>query len=225
MHALPGYEGRANMNIILSGTKEIIFDTATELFASDGYDAVGIREIAAKAKVNEATIYYYFTSKNHILDTIYDYYLDHFYENRIPFSRMKKLMETADASEIILGLFYTFNDGDEKKAKRMLLTARIIYMRIFHDKRANHIFNAVMSASGYDFVQDVLKYGVAIGRIRKNFDIETFSKMLVDSLNILALKGFAGSKSTEETVPDYSIRFLKLLAGILPLSPPRWNNF
>ena len=40
-----------------------VFDAAAEEFALRGYDAAGVDRIAARARVNKATIYYYFGSK------------------------------------------------------------------------------------------------------------------------------------------------------------------
>jgi len=51
-------------------TKELILNTATELFAIHGYDGLRVDEIASKAQVNKATIYYHFKDKNFIFETI-----------------------------------------------------------------------------------------------------------------------------------------------------------
>ena len=45
-------------------TEKIILDTATELFGERGKDGVGTAEIAKKAGVNKAMIFYYFDSKD-----------------------------------------------------------------------------------------------------------------------------------------------------------------
>jgi len=50
--------------------KQRILDTATALFAQKGYSAIGVREIAAEAKVNIAMISYYFDGKAGILKEV-----------------------------------------------------------------------------------------------------------------------------------------------------------
>jgi TetR/AcrR family transcriptional regulator, regulator of cefoperazone and chloramphenicol sensitivity len=45
-------------------TRERILKTATRLFAERGYDAISIRTLAAKARVNQAAINYHFKSKD-----------------------------------------------------------------------------------------------------------------------------------------------------------------
>jgi len=51
-------------------TKEKILRTSVELFSSKGFDSTSVDEIARKAGVNKALIYYYFKSKEDILDQI-----------------------------------------------------------------------------------------------------------------------------------------------------------
>lgn len=50
--------------------KEDILAAAETLFAHHGYDGASVDEIAAAAQVNKATIYYYFKSKQAILDNL-----------------------------------------------------------------------------------------------------------------------------------------------------------
>jgi len=52
------------------GTREKILNVATKLFARKGFDGARVDEIAKKAKVNKALIYYYFKSKEEILEEI-----------------------------------------------------------------------------------------------------------------------------------------------------------
>lgn len=53
-------------------SKVKILKTAAKLFARKGFDGARVEEIAKKAKVNKALIYYYFKSKKAILDELLD---------------------------------------------------------------------------------------------------------------------------------------------------------
>lgn len=55
-----------------SEAKERIIAAATELFSQKGYDATRVSDIASAANVNKALIYYYFQSKQDILDFMVD---------------------------------------------------------------------------------------------------------------------------------------------------------
>jgi TetR/AcrR family transcriptional regulator len=49
---------------------------ALKLFASRGYDAVGVQEIANKARITKPTLYYYYGSKSGLLEAILKEYGD-----------------------------------------------------------------------------------------------------------------------------------------------------
>lgn len=51
-------------------TKARILTVAEEIFAKAGFDGARVDDIATKAGVNKALIYYYFKSKNELLETL-----------------------------------------------------------------------------------------------------------------------------------------------------------
>ena len=53
-----------------SEKREKILKSAARLFAKNGYEKVTMEEIATKLKLNKATLYYYFKSKDEIFFTI-----------------------------------------------------------------------------------------------------------------------------------------------------------
>lgn len=135
-------------------------------------------------------------SKEEILSTIYDYYEEHLLDNRIPLENFKSILETGDAEEITNLMFYTFEDSDQKKYMRMVLITKIIYMRLFQDKRAEEIFNKNNKINS-QYVIELLKYTENIGRLDKDFDKEIFADVLISSLEIYGMKAFIE--------PDYTV--------------------
>ena len=53
-------------------TRELILATALRLFREHGYDATTMRAIAAEAGVSVGNAYYYFDSKEHLIQAFYD---------------------------------------------------------------------------------------------------------------------------------------------------------
>jgi len=51
-------------------TKQLILDTALELFSQRGYSSVSIRDISGKIGIKESTIYYHFKNKQDIFDVL-----------------------------------------------------------------------------------------------------------------------------------------------------------
>lgn len=50
--------------------KQLIMDTALELFAQNGYDTTSIKQIAKKAGISKGLMYNYFQSKEELVETI-----------------------------------------------------------------------------------------------------------------------------------------------------------
>lgn len=51
-------------------TRERILKVAEELFSRKGFDGTGLEEIAARARINKATIYYHFKNKKEIMKAL-----------------------------------------------------------------------------------------------------------------------------------------------------------
>lgn len=54
----------------MKSNREKILDNALTLFASRGYDGVGVQEVADAAGVQKPTLYHYFGNKNGLLQTL-----------------------------------------------------------------------------------------------------------------------------------------------------------
>lgn len=73
--------------------KEKILKVATSLFAKKGFDAATVDEIAEKAKVNKALIYYYFKNKDDLLTKIFDNFM---VESLTQFQGLFRTMESKE---------------------------------------------------------------------------------------------------------------------------------
>ncbi len=102
--ALPGATGEMT-------TKDRILDVAIDLFAQKGFDAVSLREIAEAAGVRKATLYYYFTTKDEILEKILEYVSERWNQ-----SKVGKWSDSDDAETQILamGLDGFFGHGQRR---------------------------------------------------------------------------------------------------------------
>jgi len=192
----------------LSGTKEQIFDVFLELTSSLGYENVSVRDITKKVGIKPASMYSHFENKGKLLEYAYNYYSRHQYDNRRPVDVMKKLIETAEAKEMVEAFWYTFETDDKKKYVRMILITKIVYMRLFQDPAANAIF-AETNISNAKYVISVLQHGINAGRIESGFDVVTFADVLIGSMTIMGIKAFAEA--------NYTVRQLKQEGDILSM--------
>lgn len=59
---------------VLMNNKEEIMEQALLLFASEGYESVGVARIVSQASVTKPTLYHYFGNKEGLLKSLYEYY-------------------------------------------------------------------------------------------------------------------------------------------------------
>ena len=205
----------------LSGTKELIFDSFVEMTSALGYENVSMRDVAKKVGIQVASIYNHFESKAKILESAYKYYSEHLYDNRTPIDAMEKLIESASAEEIVTELAYTFVSEDRSKYVRMILITKIIYMRLFQDPIANAIFTET-NRDNSEYVINILKHGIGIGRIDPGFDIEIFAEVLIGAKEIMGIKAFADAAYVAgqvEREPRILTLFMRLLSSSFIATP------
>lgn len=108
--------------------RQIILESALELFYERGYDAVGVQEIVDRAGVTKPTLYYYFGSKKGLLESILHRYFDPFeerlaqaaeYNGKVPDTlyRVARTFFNEVAAEpkfyqLMLSLFYSARKSD-----------------------------------------------------------------------------------------------------------------
>jgi AcrR family transcriptional regulator len=63
----------------ISANRRKLLDKALNLFATRGYDAVGVQEIVEAAGVTKPSLYHYFGSKHGLLEALLTEYLDNLY--------------------------------------------------------------------------------------------------------------------------------------------------
>ncbi len=83
---------------MLNKKKNLLLSQATLLFATRGYDAVGISEIVQNCGVTKPTLYHYFKSKSGLLKSIYTCHLPGLLKNlqifeKIPNRDLKSTLE------------------------------------------------------------------------------------------------------------------------------------
>lgn len=126
-----------------SGTRELIMDTAEGLFASHGFHAVSMREIAKAAGIHVGSISYHFTSKEGLLLEIYRRHCRPMNQRRAELLReAERIGDPAERLEAILRAYIlpAFSSGADLAGGG----ARFTRLR------------AMMSAEGNEAVKDVI---------------------------------------------------------------------
>ncbi len=135
-------------------TKERILNVAIDLFALKGFDAVSMREIADAAGVRKATLYYYFTTKDEILEKILEFVLENWNQ-----SKVGKWSDSGDAEAQILSMgldgfmaMASGVSGSWLQNPRMEKIMRISFIELYHNAQIRQ-FMLMFFGSGPEFFE------------------------------------------------------------------------
>ena len=89
--------------------RQLIMEKALELFCARGYDAVGVQEIAEQSGITKPTLYYYFGSKQGLMETILE-------ENSRILEEMleKAVEEPGDVPQVLYRVARAYFDSGKK---------------------------------------------------------------------------------------------------------------
>ncbi|HZX11366.1 MAG TPA: TetR/AcrR family transcriptional regulator [Acidobacteriota bacterium] len=111
-------------------TREKILRVAKKVFARKGFDGARVDEIAQKAKVNKALIYYYFKSKEEILEEIMKQFLEESLDRKgslVERQRKKEPKKQVGPKELIEsfaeGIFNLFKGNED--VLRIIITEEL----------------------------------------------------------------------------------------------------
>jgi AcrR family transcriptional regulator len=142
--------------------REQIIREAVDLFAKKGFAEVTTREIAAAAKINEATIYKYFTSKEDLFDAVITHFGGIMRER---FSRVQ-LDPNRDIGEI-------YKEFAESIIGYMKKDPRIMRLMMFSGLQEHRFADTLFRQTGGEVlktVQDLIRMGQAEGQLRDDLD-------------------------------------------------------
>jgi AcrR family transcriptional regulator len=130
-----------------------LMDAAEELFLENGYEETAVSHIVKKAGVAQGTFYYYFKSKEAILDAITDKYLDILIENMENIADQENL----NSIEKLMAIFEFTSSftGDRKGIMDFIEGGRCAHLQIK--------FNERMSSGTIEFTARVIQQGIDEG--------------------------------------------------------------
>jgi len=201
------------MYTALPKTKEVLFDQAIQLFAQYGYENVSVRTIAQRTGIQPSSIYNHYDSKEAFLTEIYTYYVRHCSDSRVPLGRAKKIMEKGTRKEIISCLFVMFHSPDEVKTARLVLTTKIIWMRMFQDETAKKLCLDLLKST-IEYTTEILNHGIAIGRIPP-FDVDNYAMFLFRERSMMGMIAFLDEHYSVRKLPEEE-EILKMADELLP---------
>ena len=195
-------------------TKEKIFDVAIDLFARKGFDAVSLREIAEAAGIKKATLYYYFTSKDEILEQVFGYSTERWNQ-----SKMGRWSDSDEAESQIVAMgldgFMAMADGVSRSwmgDARMEKIMRISLIELYHNEQMRKFFLEFFG-SGPEFFEScfaiLMKHKLIKASDPKVLALEFLSFYMMTFMDYFLLQYDNTSKSIVE---EYDARIKEHIA-------------
>ena len=186
-----------------SKTKEILLETATQLFSENGYEATGVRDILQTSGVSTGSFYHFFSSKESIFEAVIERYLQGYTE------RIGSIFTNEDKSfSARINLFFEelkkTSDGYYHKLQGYHMHESM--QLLLHEQTLRRI---------HPYIRDALDTGIRNGSIRPCLDTDaaTLATVLIRGVEgILSSANLSSAskkdlKKLEKTIGDY----LKLL--------------
>ncbi|PSL23079.1 TetR/AcrR family transcriptional regulator [Chitinophaga ginsengisoli] len=199
--------------------KDLLLDTAEVMFAENGYEGTTVRDIAAKAGINPALIYYHFESKEHLYKSIFELRL------RLLTDALKALpvSTTASSFEKLTGYIAVYMAG----IRDNFYFYRILNCELFSFR--NNSFKATILENAKacsDIFRDVIRTGVA-GNEFRHIDTDLFLMTLFHLLHqIIGGSPLASELLNLEEITEEQItsRITNFICHQLCLSAHPCNN-
>lgn len=137
--------------------KEKIFHVSIDLFSKYGYDGVSIRKIASEVGIKESSIYNHYKSKESILDSILDYYIERMLANDIPLNQVSTNMDEGFDCFYKAGLNAFLS---QLKDEEMSKITRLILIESFHNEKIREFMKKSIiegAVNGWIVLFDLMK--------------------------------------------------------------------
>ncbi|MBR4447424.1 TetR/AcrR family transcriptional regulator [Methanobrevibacter sp.] len=111
--------------------KEKIFNVSIDLFSQYGFDGVSVRQIASEVGIKESSIYNHYSSKQAIMNSILDYYVEEMTNDEIPLDQASINLDK--------GFDFFYKAGcdaflSKLKEDKMMKITRLFFIESYHNE-------------------------------------------------------------------------------------------
>ena len=193
------------MKVIKNGEerKHEILDIAKELFIEKGYENTSIVNILEKVGIAKGTLYYYFTSKEEILDAIIDRISEKIFYKAQEISKDPSL----SVQEKILGVVMSLNIEDDKE-KKIVNNIHNPQNLLMHQKQFDSIIDNVVP-----ILTKVICEGIEIGIFNTDYPLETVEMILIYTQTVFDSNNNLSMEETLRKISAFIVNLERLLGA------------
>ena len=193
------------MEVIKNGEerKHEILDIAKELFIEKGYENTSIVNILEKVGIAKGTLYYYFTSKEEILDAIIDRISEKIFYKAQEISKDPSL----SVQEKILGVVMSLNIEDDKE-KKIVNNIHNPQNLLMHQKQFDSIIDNVVP-----ILTKVICEGIEKGIFNTDYPLETVEMILIYTQTVFDSNNNLSMEETLRKISAFIVNLERLLGA------------
>jgi len=194
----------------LTDKQILIMETAEKLFATNGYDATSIRDIATAGSFNSSMISYYFGSKEQLMEGILKY-------------------RTTILEDVISDLLLNFKDPLEKILAmndfyiEKVFQQKYFYLLLFQIQALSEKHQLIRSFyntlryRNFELLDGIIKEGEAKGHFKKNVDTALLLFVISGTVNSVLINQdyYKAVNHMEEMQQDEFLAYVKNKVGLL----------
>lgn len=156
----------------MANKKDFILDTAQELFMEQGFDQTSISQILEATQIARGTLYYYFSSKEEIMDAIIERTIERAFTASQAFADNRELT----IIERLVGSMAALN-LNHQEGKEVLLHLNQPQNALLHEKT-----NQILLERAPQILLPIIQDGIAAGDMRTDYPYESLEMILTYSL-------------------------------------------
>ena len=157
----------------MANKKEFILDVAEKMFIEQGFDQTSIAQILDATQIAKGTLYYYFTSKEEIMDAIIERWIDQSFEQVRIWVERKQL----PILERLMGALASLNM--QKDGQELLDHLHAPQNALLHEKT-----NQILLSKVPEILYPLFQEGFQTGEMQTTYPYESIEMMLTYSLQI-----------------------------------------
>ena len=158
----------------MANKKDFILDTAQELFMEQGFDQTSISQILEATQIARGTLYYYFSSKEEIMDAIIERTIERAFTASQAFADNRELTIIERLAGSMAALNLNHQEGEE-----VLLHLNQPQNALLHEKT-----NQILLERAPQILLPIIQDGIAAGDMRTDYPYESLEMVLTYSLQV-----------------------------------------
>ena len=156
----------------MANKKDFILDTAQKLFMEQGFDQTSISQILEATQIARGTLYYYFSSKEEIMDAIIERTIERAFTASQAFADNRELT----VLERLVGSMAALN-LNRQEGEEVLLHLNQPQNALLHEKT-----NQILLERAPQILLPIIQDGIAAGDMKTDYPYESLEMILTYSL-------------------------------------------